>query len=332
MGYILGLDQGGTNTRAAVMDLDGGVLGYHNTRGSYFPRDGIEVSMGIAVAAAEKALGDAGLTRADVDMVVAGITGVDWEGDDAVVENELKKHFGNARVFACNDCEIAFYGGAVKPVGAVICAGTGLNAALFAPDGRKFVMGDYLKASLQGGIAIAKRAFEAVVESDLGLLPETELTRLFLDFSQDGSVFELLRRYMTDDGFSSKIKALVPAIIAAANDGDTVARDILDSLARGVCGCFTAAMNKMGMLDLDCDIVLAGSVFSGRENVLTRMVAGGVSRSAKNANVINARFDPIVGACVLGLLKKSIQPDDRVTQNIALSADKLGLLRSAPEL
>jgi len=81
----------------------------------------------------------------------------------------------------------------------------------------------------------------------------------------------------------------------------------------------------MGMLELDCDIVLAGSVFLGRANMLTGMVTERLSRYAKNANIVNARFEPVIGACIMGALKRRGDYDGQAARNTALSAKKLGL-------
>jgi N-acetylglucosamine kinase len=332
MGCILGIDQGGSNTRAAVLDPSGNILSYCRAEGSYFPLAGLDAAMRPIMLAAENALEGAMLSANDIDTVVAGVTGIDWQGDDVFVSCALGKRFASQEIIACNDCEIAYYGGSAHPAGAVLCAGTGMNAALFAPGGRKFVMGDYLKGSLQGGTAIGTRAIEAVFESDLGLLPKTELTKLFLGFSGDGSVNELLRRHITEMDFRKRLKSLVPQIIDAAGGMDAVARGVLEAFANEACSCFAAAMKKMGMLKLKCDIVLAGGVFMGGNNCLTEMIARKIAGIAENAIIVNARFEPVVGACILGMLKKLGRIDERVARNIAATAEKYGLMRAAPEI
>jgi len=330
MDCILGIDQGSSNTRAAVMDLKGNILSYHRTGGSYFRVSGIDSAMEYISAAAGGALNDAGISIEDVDMVVAGVTGIDWIGDDIIVSGALKERFGDRDIIACNDCEIAYYSGSMKPAGAVICAGTGINAALFSPDGSKFVMGDYLKCSIQGGSAIAKSAVEAVIESDLGVLPETRLTKLLLDYFDVDDVYGLLQKYMTADDLSGKVVSLAPRIIELADDEDKVAQDILALFADNLCACFLGAMKKMDMLQLQCDIVLAGSILRGRVNGLTLMITERLLQTAGNANIVNAGFEPVVGACIMGYLKKSADIGGHIVENVTASAGKLGLLRISP--
>ena len=327
MGYILGIDQGSTKTYAAVAGYEGTILSCYRTEGSYFPATGIEPAMFFINVAVENALLDAGIKMNDLDIIVAGINGIDWDGDDTLVTEALQRLFGDKDIFACNDCEIAYYSGAFKPVGACICAGTGINAAFFAPNGEKFLIGDYFKDSLQGASGISKRAIEAVFESDLGVLPETRLTKLFLDFINEDSVFKLLQRFVTEKSFSQDILSLVPQIIAIADHGDQVTLDLLSAFSDELCACFIAAMKKMDMLDLKCDIVLTGSVFKGERNSLPFMITEKLLQSAKNINIINARFEPIVGACILGMLRKTGCFDEHMIRNVSSSCEKLGLLR-----
>jgi len=325
-GYILGIDQGGTKTCAAVMDFNGNILSYHRTGGCYFPNDGLENAMGYIFDATDNVLKGAKVSENDIDIVVAGVTGIDWDGDDDIIADALRVRFANQEIVACNDCEIAYYSGALNPVGAVICAGTGVNVAIIAPDDQKFVLGDYMKSSIQGGSAISRRAIEAVFDSEIGAFPATKLTKLFLDFSNETSVFGLLQRYITEEGFLLKIISLVPQIIGLANNGDFVAQEILTSFSDDLCRCFVAAMDKMNMLDIPCDIILAGSIFKGQQSYLTKEVVKTISQSAKSANIIGAKFHPLVGACILGMIKKSENVTEQIHANIAVSAEKFELL------
>ena len=128
------------------------------------------------------------------------------------------------------------------------------------------------------------------------------------------------------------IVSLAPQIIDISDSGDRVALGILTAFTDELCACFIAGIKKMGMLELDCDIVLAGSVFMGRTNGLTTMFVKKLQQCAKNANVVNARFEPIVGACIMGILKATGDFDERPAWNAAVTAEKAGLLRLAPEL
>ena len=327
MKYILGIDIGSSNTRVAIMDSGGTILGYGRTHGTYFPNDTMDVSLRVISKAVDDALLSAQVKIKDICMIVGGIAGIDYDGDDVFVNESFREFFGVDDVHNFNDCVIAYYGGTTKAVGAVICAGTGINAAFFTPDDNLFVMSDYFKSSIQGGSAIARRAAEAVFESKIGVWSETKLEQMFLDFAQVDTTHEVLKKFILDGDFSRKITSLTPQILKIAADGDLVAQMILQNFSDDLCICFLGAMRKMQMIELDCDIVLAGSVYKGKDNYLRKVTTETLSKGAPNAKIVNARFEPVVGACIMGVNKTVGGFDKNMRQNTVSSAAKFDLNR-----
>ena len=45
MGYILGIDQGGTKTAAAIMREDGTIVGTAVVKGAYYPKHGVSAAL-----------------------------------------------------------------------------------------------------------------------------------------------------------------------------------------------------------------------------------------------------------------------------------------------
>ena len=327
MNYILGIDQGGTKTAAAVMDDSGTICGYGISDGAYFPVEGMDVAMSRVGCLVQRVLGEASVPHDQIIKTVAGITGIDWPDDERLVTDALKETLNLDQVQAHNDCVIALFSGTQKHFGAALCAGTGVNAVIMCPDGREFVMSDYLGPELQGGTALSFRALRKVFDSDLGLLPTTELTKLFLDFTGAGSPYDMLKESIVNkDAFLTEIIQLVPQIITVAENGDEVTITLLDEFARELCDRFVAGLKKMGMLSVACDIVLTGSVLKGARNRLTENITERLAATVPLAAVVNAKYEPVVGACVLGLLKQgpfTIQASER----LCISAHEFGLIR-----
>ena len=61
MRYLLGIDQGGTKTAAAVMGEDGRILGSALVKGSYFPIFGVSPALDRMEEAAGLAVEQAGI-------------------------------------------------------------------------------------------------------------------------------------------------------------------------------------------------------------------------------------------------------------------------------
>lgn len=322
--YILGIDQGGTKTAAAVMRGDGFIVGQALARGAYFPNEGMESAAAAVKEAVEGALKSAGVDCEDIELTVAGVSGVDWPGDDALVKSALQERLSLGEVFVCNDAVIAFYSGTLRSHGAVICAGTGMNGALIDREGRQFVYGDYMEEKAQGGSALARRAARKVFDAELGLCPPTKLTQLFLGQAQAPDVDTLLKRYMTEDAFRKELRFLVPQILMVAERGDAVSCGLIDEFAEEIVSYIEAGFRKMKMNPGEEEVVLAGSVFKGTENPLTRQVIKRIGERLAGAKVMRVRYEPVVGACIMGLIRLQMEPSER-EKGIQESASVLGL-------
>ncbi len=325
-GYILGIDQGGTKTAAAVMRKDGFIVGRAMTKGAYFPDEGVESALQRMQEAVEEAVRSAGIGKEEIAYTVAGVGGIDWPGDDVMIRDALRERLSLEEIFACNDAVIAFYSGAARSHGAVICAGTGMNGALIDKNGRQFVYGDYMEEKAQGGSALAKRALRKVFDAELGLCPPTKLTPLFLGQAGVSDVDALLKRYMTEGEFRKELRFLMPQILMVARREDEAACALLDAFSGEIVSYIEAGFRKMDMKPEEEEIVLAGSIFKGADNPLTARVMRGVSERMKGAEVVQARYEPVVGACVMGLVRLGLEASEW-EKGIRESASVLGLLR-----
>lgn len=325
--HILGIDQGGTKTAAAVMREDGFIVGSATTKGAYFPNEGVENALEQMAAVAEEAIRNAGIGKGEIAYTVAGVGGIDWAGDDIMIRDALEERLSLKEIFACNDAVIAFYSGALRSHGAVICAGTGMNGALIDKSGRQFVYGDYMGEKAQGGSALAKRALRKVFDAELGLCPPTKLKPLFLGQAEVSDVDALLKRYMTESEFRKELRFLMPQILMVAKLEDEAACSLLDEFSDEIVAYIEAGLRKMEMNPKEEEIVLAGSVFKGADNPLTRRVIRKIQERLQGAKVVQACYEPVVGACIMGLVKLGMNPSER-EKGIHESAAVLGLLRS----
>ena len=305
MGYILGIDQGGTKTAAAVMDEAGKILGTATRRGAYYPTDGMASAFTKIKEAVEEAIAQAGITREQIGTAIAGITGIDWQGDEEKVTEELKKILEIYDLHAYNDAVIALYCVEEGEGDMVLCAGTGMNAAVRDGEESYFVFGDYIEESMQGGSALARRSIRRVFDAQIGLGPDTKLTELFLQFSGEISVNGLLQRYMMEPGFSGEIRFLVPDILKTAQEGDPVAKVLVEEYAGRMAEYICVGLERVPRQKKKKTAVLAGSVFKGEENLLTSQVIRQVKAKKENVDVILADCDPVIGACRMGRERKN---------------------------
>lgn len=326
MDLVLGIDQGGTKTTAVLMDESGRILGSGKSAGAYFPDVGIGRSTEAMRAAAEEAMAGTGAAMSSLTAIEVGMTGIDWPGQKEKLEEAVCDAFGVTRAEVVNDCVIAMYGGTLKPYGAVVCAGTGMNIAARNPEGKSVILGFYIDDADQGGGALAVRAMRKVFDAELGLCEPTKLRALFLDHFRKRTVDELLYSYIEDPDTPAEARRLVPRIVGLASGGDEVTRRLLEQMARETGAYLHCALKKAGMERLPADVVLTGSVFKGSGNLLTEALAEYIRADCPAAEVINARYEPVVGAAIMGLLRKSaVTP--AVRKNIEKTAAAARLIR-----
>ncbi len=309
---LLGIDQGGSKTRVAVAADDGRILGCAEGPGGYYGTIGLQPAMERVIAVYKKVLDAAEVQPTQVSKVVAGMTGADWDHEYPLLRGALRDALAIEDVTVYNDCVIAFHAAARAGWGLVLCAGTGFNTAVLAPDGRRFLFGFYAKGRLCGGKSLGNRAIRVVSHSHVGLVPPTVLTaRVLAHFGLD-SVDVLLYRFESKKLDTKRINDLVPLVFQAAMDGDGPAEDMVAEFCRDVAAYAVAGLRRFDLLHLPVPVVFAGGVFKAAgESVRTRIINLIRDHACKLAPV-DCFYEPVVGALRLAL---DLRPEDTARQS-----------------
>jgi N-acetylglucosamine kinase-like BadF-type ATPase len=94
---------------------------------------------------------------------------------------------------------------------------------------------------------------------------------------------------------------LAPALLAAAADGDRVARDLVRRQAGEICTMALVAMRRLGLTGLPTPVVLGGGLLTARDPLLTSSITEGIAAGAWRAMVRIVDVPPVAGAALLGL-------------------------------
>jgi hypothetical protein len=68
-------------------------------------------------------------------------------------------------------------------------------------------------------------------------------------------------------------------------------------------------------------------VFKGVGPILTDTITACIHSVAPKAQIVNARYEPVVGAVLLGLEKQGVLMNNTVKSNLDITAHQLGLIR-----
>lgn len=330
MRYVLGLDQGGSKTHAMIADEDGNILGMGRSYGACHSSTGLEHAVTAIIKAADQALGQCGLQRKDINVIVGGLTGVDWDDEAGILEAAIRVYFPESDIVVVNDCIIAMRGGTKKRDCAILCIGSGFNCAVQSGD-ECFVYGFYIPDEYQGGFCLGIKTIQAVLDAHIGIVPETVLTQMVLEYFQIKSVDALL--YMKVKG---KIKdrdyLYLPMLLEkAALSGDQAAAAIWEDYGRHVAVYLTARMEKMGILENEADIVLSGSIFKCRYKNFIGTVKKEIYSKAPNVSIIEARYEPVVGAVLMAVQKLRGTLPEQMEAHLEEAAEKYEILRMRDE-
>ncbi len=227
MEYYLGIDAGGTHTRARLVTADGEVVGTAEA-GPANARIGVAEAVGVVEEAYLQALDEAGLGTSDLQSVRAGlgIAGLNRRG----VLPSLQEHdFPFRSIAFASDAAIANLGAHAGGDGAIVIVGTGSIG--FARVGEEvYTIGGYgFPVSDEGsGADLGLRAIRRSLWARDGRTPHSAMTQEILDYFH-GSAGEIVD--WTGRATPTDYAAFAPMIMDHASAGDANAEEIVQAAA-----------------------------------------------------------------------------------------------------
>jgi glucosamine kinase len=228
MRMYLGIDAGGTNTRARLVSESGEVLGAGQTGAANTPA-GLAHALGVLEEAWREAIRQAEIEETSSIHAGIGIAGLNRRG----VLDGLKAHpFPFKTTAFASDAAIANLGAHAGQDGAIVVVGTG--SVGFARVGEEiFTIGGYgFPVSDEGsGAALGLRAIRRALWARDGRIPHTPLTREVLDYfnGSAGEVVDWTARATPRD-----YAAFAPMVIRHANQGDATGERIVQEAAQRI--------------------------------------------------------------------------------------------------
>jgi N-acetylglucosamine kinase-like BadF-type ATPase len=315
---LLGADGGNTKTIALVAGPDGSILGAGRSGNSdLYNAASVDAALAEIAAAAAAALAAAGATGADVTASCFSLAGADWPEDFSLLWRELPGRIGlPAEPLVVNDAVGAIRAGTADGVGtAVVCGTYGVSSGRNAA-GDVFHLGFWPDSC--GARPLGREALAAVWRSDLGIGPETALTRRALDTYSVADPMALLHELTRRGGPGlNAAERLAPAVLDEADAGDGVARDIVAGQGHILGDQTRACAERVGLLGADFPVVLAGGVFRHP----SRLLAETLMERIPGGLPVRAAHEPVVGALLFAFDRAGITPDpERLAASIPPAA------------
>lgn len=173
---VIGVDGGGTATRALVLDRTGAELAWHEGAAALVGKPGQPVDIEAIAATVEAAARAAGL-KLPAAALCAGLAGVGREPDRAAVEQALRSRGLARAVRVTTDGKAGLFDAFEDGPGLLLIAGTGSVAWGRAEDGREARVGGWglLLGDEGSAYDIALRALRAAARAADGRGPGTPI-------------------------------------------------------------------------------------------------------------------------------------------------------------
>ena len=261
--YFVGVDGGGTSTRALLADASGRILGEGlagSANRNHFPREAVRDHLRESFLAATRGAPGA---RGNLACVFLGMGGVSTDGDRrdvASIVGEIPEAAG-AKIVVENDTRVGLTGGLSGRPGIVLIAGTGSACLGVNARGETWLCGGWgaLADDAGSGHWIGLRAIQAAVRAEDGRLPPTSLREAVFSFLELEEPRQLLDRVHNRGLERDRIAQLAPRVIEACQRGDAVAGKILAEAVAELSGMVAVTARRL-FGDGPCEVIFVGGL------------------------------------------------------------------------
>ena len=299
-GVVIGVDGGGTRTRAVLLGPDGTekarTEGWAAVADAHDPRSPADSVAEICAAVAQVA----GVSL-PVDVLWAGLSGAGREEARTAVEVELSRMGLARQVHVGTDVITAFHDAFDTGPGVLIVAGTGSIAWGRAEDGREGRVGGWGPhiGDEGSGYQIGVEALRRVARHADGRAPETKLQTLVFERLGVDGVNDLVA--WASQASRAEVAELTPLVAEAAGDGDAVAGEILVHAAEELEGHALAILENLGPWSKPPSLTLGGGLLGPDGPLRTALVT---LLARHHIQPMDRELDPAMGAARLALASR----------------------------
>lgn len=315
---VIGIDGGGTHTRAMVCDLHGEVQAY-TVKGPASIYKDASAARNVR-SAIEEALDQAGKSPEQVVGIAAGIAGYDTESDLEWITPLTEVPGLICPIKHVNDAVIAHQGALLMQPGIVVIAGTGSNILAITEDGQQLRNDQFRHYAASGARFLAYDAVYEILAGNTDPTDDKLIAALKAHWHVEtlSEFYQLAKRGFEDD---PKVRdrtfgGFTPRITEAAAGGSMAAMRVCDRAVSEI---------KVGIeilagsfADATVDVALIGSVANSAyvRSALTEQLQNGAIRQYQ---VHPPAFSPAAGAVLLALHELQVPISPEIIANLQAS-------------
>lgn len=294
--FVIGVDGGGTHCRARLANTRGETLGAGEAGTANPYAAGFEAAQNEILTAIQRAFDDAKIKKQMVDAVCMGIGGVDRAEERMRLQAWAEQKIA-ARAAIMNDGEIVLAAGSPENWGVALIAGTGSIAWGKSRQGKIARAGGwgYLIGDEGSGFDLARSALRAAVQFADGRGEATRLLEAILEHWHLENPPQLVTRVYRSGLKPADIATLAPLVVQVANNGDGVARRLLDQSAEALATTIIAVARVLNFSAEKIPLAMTGGLLLETEILRVRLIELAKARGYDFAPVELVR-EPVAGA------------------------------------
>ena len=310
--FRLGFDGGGTKTRAVVINESREILGSGASGSSNPYAVGLGAALDNIESAADVALAQSGLARANIGGWGLGLGGVCSASESAEVENALRARLGcdaktGPQIVAVEDVVATWagaFGGEVGAAPRVVCiAGTGVGCwgknargAVAQADGVGPLLGDR-----GSGYWIGERALRHTARALDSVIAPDDLSDAVMQHFGAADNKALIRLVYAPGFERSHVGELARVVLAHA--ATPSARDILTRAGNELAETSLAVLRRLsnasiGGAEIHGEVALIGGILAHAAPVQAAFLAR-LQQTSSRIAFADARYEPAIGAALL---------------------------------
>jgi N-acetylglucosamine kinase-like BadF-type ATPase len=297
MDYILGIDAGNTKTIALVADLSGNIVGAGRSGcGDIYGVSDKYEAIGNVRQAVDQAMSD---LKGSLLHACYCMAGADWDDDYSFLRQELSRFQPHTKMSLYNDGLGALRAGSPTGFGVAIVVGTYVATAARSPQG--FWHSSFWQET-SGARQLAKDTLQAIYRAELGIIQTTLLRERVLELYHLPNAQALLYNQTSLNAKTIYVHEgkITRVLLDSADEGDEVAKEILEQHAELLSNTSLVAIRKVG-LEPPFPVILSGGVFKHPSPFLREAVVRQLRIYYEAIEVISSQREPVLGALLFAL-------------------------------
>ena len=302
---FLGIEGGGTRTRAAVSGPEGRILGRAEAGPSNPFKVGLDGAKRAIQGASRDALRRARIRKGALDTVCLGLSGIDRPAIRNPLGQWIRRALPARRHLLETDAAISLYAAVGENPGVLVVAGTGSIAYGRDTRGRRGRAGGWGSAydDAGSGFDVGRKAILAALHAFDDRGPKTTLGSRLCRRLRLRDISHIVNRPLS----ATEIASLFPLVTAAARQGDRVAQRLLQEAGVELAELGLAVVRQLGWSQGDPTVVASGGVL--RESAIVyRRFRREIRKQLANARVMRLGRSGVEGALRMAIEASSSSP------------------------